>query len=32
MVTKEDALDPSINDHPCPYLLHAALKVIIGPS
>jgi hypothetical protein len=32
MVTKEDALDPSFNDHPCPYLFHFDLKTIIGSS
>jgi hypothetical protein len=32
MVTEEDTLDPSFNDHPCPYLFHIDLKIIIGPS
>jgi len=32
MVTEEDTLNPSFNDHPCPYLFHIGLKVIIEPS
>ena len=32
MLAEEDTLNPSFNDHPCPYLFHIDLKVIIGPS
>jgi hypothetical protein len=32
MLAEEDALDPPFNNHPCPYLLHVDLKIIIGTS
>jgi hypothetical protein len=32
VVTKEDSLDPSLNDYPCPHLFHIDLKTITGSS
>jgi hypothetical protein len=32
MVTKEDSLNPSFDDHSCSHLFHTDLRVITGSS